>query len=67
MVCCVGSIARSRSRLNEDMGGLGRPVARPPYGAGHSLDKAVALAQLLELLRGQLQPRTLDQNGEALW
>jgi hypothetical protein len=52
--------------MDEDVGGLGRPIARPPYGAGHPLDKRVGLPQLLELLRRQLQPRTLDQNGEAL-
>ena len=48
------------------MGRLGRPVARPPHGTGHPLDEWVSLPQLLELLGSQLQPSTLDQNGEAL-
>jgi len=52
--------------MDEDMCGLGRPVAGPPHGADHPLDKAVALPQFLELLRGQLQPGTLDQDGETL-
>jgi len=39
--------------MDEDVGGLGRPVARPPHGADHPLDKAVALPQLFELLGGQ--------------
>ena len=45
---------------------LGRPVAGPPHSADHSLDKAVALAQFLELLGGQSQPCALDKNGEAV-
>jgi len=48
------------------MGGLCRPVSRPAHGTDHPLDKPVALAQLLELLGGQSQPRALDENGEAL-
>ena len=47
----AGSAARSRGRRTVRL---------------HPLDKAVALPQLLELLRGQLQPRALDQNGEAV-
>ena len=52
--------------MHEDMCGLGRPVAGPPNAADHPLDKSVALPQFLELLRGQLQPRTLDQNSKVL-
>jgi hypothetical protein len=52
--------------MNEDMSGLGRPIARPPHGPDHPLDKAVAQTQLLKLLRGKLQPGSFDQNGEAL-
>jgi hypothetical protein len=59
-------VRSSASGLNKDMGRLGRPVARPPDGANHPLDKAVAPAQFLELFGGQLQPGALDQNRKAL-
>jgi hypothetical protein len=52
--------------VDEDVGGLGRPIARPPDGADHPFDKPVTLPQLFELLRGQLQSGTLDQDGESL-
>src|SRR5215469_12459379 len=49
------------------MRGLRRVVAwLPPHGSNHALDKPVALPQLLELLRRQLQPRALRQNGKPL-
>jgi hypothetical protein len=51
--------------VDEDVGGLGRPIARPPDGADHPFDKPVTLPQLFELLRSQLQPGTLDQNRKA--
>jgi hypothetical protein len=48
------------------MGGLSRPIPRPAHRPPHSFDKTVTLPQFLELLRGQFQPRVLDQNGKAL-
>jgi len=49
------------------MRGLGRPIARSPHRANHPLDKAVAVPQFLELLRGQLQSRPFHENSEALF
>jgi len=40
--------------MDEDVCGLGRSVAGPPNAVDHPLDKAMALPQFLELLRGQL-------------
>ena len=52
--------------MDEDMGGLGRPVPRPAYGPDQPLDEVVSLSKLLKLLGRQLQPRLLDEDGKAL-
>jgi hypothetical protein len=52
--------------VDEDVSGLGRPVARSSDHPLHALDKSVALAQFLELFRGQVQLGVLDENREML-
>jgi hypothetical protein len=52
--------------MDEDVRGLGRPLAGPPHSADHPLNKSVTLPQFLELLGGEFQPGTLDQDGETL-
>src|SRR5262245_32687968 len=45
---------------------LGLSIPRQAHAAGHSLDKAVTLPKLVELLGGQFQAGLLDQKGEPL-
>jgi hypothetical protein len=52
--------------MDENMRRLGLSIPRPADATAHSLDKAVTLPKLIQLLGGQFQAGLLDQKGEAL-